>query len=155
MQVKRKSLVTSEGAAVMAAVLGRLIVALAGGLLAVLAIENFTTLMIEVPLTVFGWHAPILPLGVVVLLSCLLGALLLYSVSVLSALRDRRALAKLRRRVAELEQAQGALTPQRSAPSLTAPLLAIQAKQPPTLPSASKRMRWDATRLFAGHASKR
>src|SRR5713101_5880651 len=144
MQVKRKSLVTSEGAAVMAAVLGRLIVALAGGLLAVLAIENFTTLMIEVPLTAFGWHAPILPLGVVLLLSCLLGALLLYSVSVLSALRDRRALAKLRRRVAELEQAQGALTPQRSAPSLTAPLLAIQAKQPPTLPSASKRMRWDA-----------
>ena len=109
MHVKRKPLVASEGAAVMAVVL--VIVALAGGLLAVLAIENFTTLMLEVPLTVFGWHAPILPLGVVLPLSCLLGALLLYCVGVLSALRDRRALAQLRRRVAELEQAQGALTP--------------------------------------------
>src|SRR5260370_30029534 len=109
MQAKRTPLVTSEGAAVMAVVL--VIVALAGGLLAVLAIENFTTLMLEVPLTVFGWHAPILPLGVVLPLSCLLGALLLYCVGVLSALRDRRALAQLRRRGAEIEQAQGAVTP--------------------------------------------
>ena len=113
----------------MAAIL--MILALVGGPLVVLAMENFSTLMIEVHLTVFGWHAPVLPLGVLLLLSCLLGALLLYMVAVLSALRDRRVLAKLRRRVAELEQAQVALTPQRSAPSLMDLLPAIQTNQPP------------------------
>src|SRR5579859_2791670 len=71
---------------------------LAGGLLAVLAYENVATLAVEVHLRVFGWHAPALPLGVIMLLACLLGALLLYVVTVVSALRDRRQLAKLRRR---------------------------------------------------------
>jgi uncharacterized integral membrane protein len=71
MPLKRKPLVTFEGVAVIAVVLVIVV-------LAVLALENFAPLMIEVPLTVFGWHAPALPLGVVVLLSCLLGALLLW-----------------------------------------------------------------------------
>jgi len=79
-----------------------------GGLLVVLVVENSAMLMIEVPLTMFGWHAPQVPLGLILLLSGLLGALLLYMVSVFSAWRDRRALAQLRRRVMELEQAQGA-----------------------------------------------
>ena len=100
MQLKRQPLVPLKGAA---AVIGVMLVCVAP--LAVLASENYATLAIEVHLTVFAWNAPVLPLGVVVLFSCLLGALLLYSVSVLSALRDRRALKKLRRRVVELEQA--------------------------------------------------
>jgi len=77
---------------------------LVGGALAVLAYENFAALTTEVHLTLFGWHAPALPLGAWLLLACLLGALPLYIVTVLSALRDRRQMAKLRRRVAELEQ---------------------------------------------------
>ena len=101
----------------------------AGGMLAVLAYENFATLAIEVHLTLFGWHAPALPLGVVFLLACLLGAFLLYIVTVLSAWRDRRQLAKLRRRVAELEQAK--MYPQNYSPSVMIPMPGIQANRPP------------------------
>jgi uncharacterized integral membrane protein len=78
---------------------------LAGGVLAVLAFENFATLTIEVHVKIFGWHAPALPLGLLLLLVFLTGALLLYIVTVLSAWKDRRQLARLRRRVEELEQA--------------------------------------------------
>ena len=82
-----------------------IIFVLVGGVLAVLAYENFATLTIEVHVKVFGWHAPALPLGLLVLLVFLSGALLLYIVTVLSAWKDRRQLARLRRRVEELEQA--------------------------------------------------
>ena len=108
-----------------------IIFVLAGGMLAVLAYENFATLAIEVHLRVFGWHAPALPLGVVLLLACLLGALLLYIVTVLSAWRDRRQLAKLRQRVAELEQCQAKMYPQNYSPSVMIPMPGIQANQPP------------------------
>ena len=77
---------------------------LVGVVLAVLAFENFATLTLEVHIKVFGWHAPALPLGLLVLLMFLSGALLLYIVTVLSAWKDRRQLARLRRRVEELEQ---------------------------------------------------
>ena len=93
-----------------------LLVALVGGPLVVLVAENSATLLIEVPLTLFGWHAPQVPLGLILLLSCLVGALLLYLVAVCSAWRDRRTLVQLRSRVVELEQAQATLTPQRSTP---------------------------------------
>jgi uncharacterized integral membrane protein len=138
MQVKQKRLVTWEGAVVIAVVL--VMVTLVGGPLVVLAVENIATLMIEVPLTVFGWHTPLLPLGVVLLLSCLLGALLLYLVAVVSAWRDRRVLAQLRKRVVELEQAQGAPPAQRSSPLQTGPLPAMQANPSPKpfVPSASR-----------------
>jgi uncharacterized integral membrane protein len=122
-------LVSREEEAVLVVVL--IIFVLAGGMLAVLAYENFATLAIEVHLRVFGWHAPALPLGLVVLLACLLGALLLYVVTVLSAWRDRRQLAKLRRRVAELEQCQANMYPRRYSPSVMIPMPGIQAKQPP------------------------
>ena len=82
-----------------------IIFVLVGGVLAVLAYENVATLTIEVHVKVFGWHAPALPLGMLVLLAFLSGALLLYIVTLLSAWKDRRQLARLRRRVAELEQA--------------------------------------------------
>jgi uncharacterized integral membrane protein len=104
---------------------------LVGGALAVLAYENFATLTIEVHLTLFGWHAPALPLGVLLLLACLLGALPLYIVTVLSALRDRRQLAKLRRRVAELEQLQANMYPQHYSPSVIIPMPGIQVNKPP------------------------
>ncbi len=108
-----------------------IIFALVGGALAVLAYENFATLTIEVHLALFGWHAPALPLGVLLLLACLLGALPLYIVTVLSALRDRRQLAKLRRRVAELEQFQANMYSQQYSPSVIIPMPGIQANKPP------------------------
>ena len=107
-----------------------IIFVLAGGALAVLAYENFTVLTIEIHLRLFGWHAPALQLGVLLLLACLLGALPLYIVTVLSALRDRRQLAKLRRRVTELEQTQSGQTPAQYALPLIVPMPGIQAHQP-------------------------
>jgi uncharacterized integral membrane protein len=108
-----------------------IIFALVGGALAVLAYENFATLTIAVHFTLFGWRAPVLPLGVVLLLACLLGALLLYIVTVLSAWRDRRQLAKLRRRVAELEQAQMNMGIQQYSQSVMIPMPGIQAPNSP------------------------
>jgi len=106
-----------------------IIFVLLGGALAVLAYENFTTLRVEIHLTLFGWHAPALPLGVLLLLSCLLGALLLYIVTVLSAWRDRRQLARLRRRIAELEQGQIGQTAPHYALPMIVPMPGIQAHQ--------------------------
>ena len=103
---------------------------LVGGALAVLAYENFAILTIEVHLRVFGWHAPALPLGMLVLFACLLGALLLYIVTVFSALRDHRQLAKLRQRVTELEQAQNGQAPAQYTLPLIVPMPGIQAHQP-------------------------
>ena len=103
---------------------------LAGGALAALAYENFAILTLEVHLRLFGWHAPALPLGVLLLFACLLGALLLYIITVFSALRDRRQLAKLRRRVTELEQAQTGQAPAQYALPLIVPMPGIQAQQP-------------------------
>ena len=107
-----------------------IIFVLVGGVLAVLAFENVATLAIEVHVKVFGWHAPALPLGLLVLLAFLLGALLLYSVTVLSAWKDRRQLARLRRRVEELEQAQPYTGMQRYAPPITIPMPGVRANPP-------------------------
>ena len=104
--------------------------ALVAGTLAVLAYENAAIVMLEVHLRLFGWHAPALPLGALLLAACLLGALLLYVVTVLSALRDRRALARLRRRVAELERAQGHLAPQQHSLPIAVPMPGIHPRFP-------------------------
>ena len=74
---------------------------LVGSTVAVLTLENIPT---EVQLSLFIWHIPHLPLGVLLVVAFLLGALLLYVVSTLSALQERREVRKLRARVAELEQ---------------------------------------------------
>ena len=84
------------------------IFALAGSALVVLTIENITT---QVQFAVFAWQSPNLPLGLVVLIAFILGALLLYIVSALSALRDRNEKKRLRKRVNELEQHLATLTP--------------------------------------------
>ncbi len=62
---------------------------LVGSAVAVLALENFPT---EVQLTLFIWHVPRFPLGVLLVAAFLL------------ALQERREVKKLRARVAELEQ---------------------------------------------------
>lgn len=104
---------------------------LVGSVLAVLAFENVAILAIEVHMRVFGWHVPALPLGLLVLLAFLLGALLLYSVTVLSAWKDRRQLARLRRRVEELEQAQMFVGMQQFSMPATIPMPGLQ-KNPPS-----------------------
>ncbi len=82
--------------------------ALAGSALVVLTIENLST---QVQLALFTWQSPSLPLGLVVLIAFILGALLLYIVSALSALRDVGEKRRLRKRVAELEQQLAGITP--------------------------------------------
>ena len=82
--------------------------ALAGSALVVLTIENLTT---QVQFAVFAWQSPNLPLGLVVLVAFILGALLLYVVAALSAFRDGSEKKRLRKRVSELEQQLATVTP--------------------------------------------
>lgn len=74
----------------------------AGGALAIIAIQNFTTQPAHIAL--FIWQTPELPIGLIVLLAFLLGALVLYIISALAAWGDKRELRRLQRRVVELEQ---------------------------------------------------
>ncbi len=90
-----------------------LLFALVGSALVVLTIENLTT---PVQFMVFTWQSPHIALGLVVLLAFILGALLLYVVSVLSALRDGGEKRRLRKRVSALEQQLAAITPVTSQP---------------------------------------
>jgi uncharacterized integral membrane protein len=73
------------------------------GVLTVITVQNLDT---PVMLAIFTWHTPSLPLGLVVVFSFVLGALLLYVVSLLSAWREGRQIKQLRQRVAQLEQGQ-------------------------------------------------
>jgi uncharacterized integral membrane protein len=100
-----------------------LVAVLLGGALAVLVIENFSVLATATQLSFFIWRMPLLPMGLWLLISCLYGALLLYLLSILSALWERRELKMLRQRVAELEQAQA-----------TGPRAPLQAYPPPIVP---------------------
>ncbi len=72
-----------------------------GGVLTVITIEN---LMTPVHLMLFTWQTPAFPLGLVILIFFVLGALLLYLVSVSSARSDKRELQVLRKRINQLEQ---------------------------------------------------
>ncbi len=75
---------------------------LVGSALAIVALQN---LPVEIQLTLFIWQMPHIPLGLVVIVAFLLGAVLLYVISILSAFQDRREVRRLRRRVTELERA--------------------------------------------------
>ncbi|HTI13445.1 MAG TPA: lipopolysaccharide assembly protein LapA domain-containing protein [Dictyobacter sp.] len=60
----------------------------------------------QVHLTILSWQTPDLPVGFWMLATLFLGALLLYLISVSSALKDRREMKKLHQRIAELERNQ-------------------------------------------------
>src|SRR5712692_1228306 len=75
---------------------------LVGSALTIVALQNLLT---EVQFMLFIWSTPPIPLGLLVLVAFLLGALVLYIVSLLSAVQDRREVRRLRRRVSELERA--------------------------------------------------
>ena len=97
--------------------------ALVGSVLVVLMIENLTT---TVQFMVFAWQSPPIGLGLLVLLAFILGALLLYVVSALSALRDRSEKRHLRRRVEELEQQLATIAPATPQPATVQMPLAHQ-----------------------------
>ncbi|WP_084658033.1 lipopolysaccharide assembly protein LapA domain-containing protein [Thermogemmatispora onikobensis] len=83
----------------------------------------------DVELSLFSWHLHIpLPLGVLLLLSFLLGALVFYVIAVLASLRDRRELEQLRKRVAELEREKAAALQAARIPSGPLP------QMPPVVP---------------------
>ena len=70
------------------------------GVLAVVAFENFTT---QVQITIFAWQSPYFPVGLLLLLAFVLGAVLLYIVAAASAWSDWNQLRNLRRYISELE----------------------------------------------------
>lgn len=73
---------------------------LVGGVLAFIVIQN---LMTSVHVVMFIWQIPSISVGLLLLSAFLLGALLLYVVSALSAWNEGRELKALRKRVTELE----------------------------------------------------
>jgi uncharacterized integral membrane protein len=75
---------------------------LVGSALTIVALQNLST---EVQFMLFTWSTPRIPLGILVLVAFLLGALVLYIISLLSAVQDRREVRRLQRRVTELERA--------------------------------------------------
>ena len=74
---------------------------LVGGILTVLTVQNLAN---SVQLVLFGWQTPGIPPGLLIFLSFLLGALLLYLVAVIAARHDRQRIKKLREQVSGLEQ---------------------------------------------------
>jgi uncharacterized integral membrane protein len=85
-----------------------LLVLLVGGTLTVITIQNLDTL---VPLSIFSWQAPSLSLGVLIIVAFVLGALLLYVISFVSAWHDMRELRRMRQRITELERSVREMVP--------------------------------------------
>ncbi len=115
-----------------------LVIVLLGGALAVLVIENFSILATATQPSFFIWQLPPLPVGLWLLISCLYGAVMLYLLSILSALRERRELKMLRQRVAELEQAQASVPggPLQGYPPPVVPMPGIPGPLPPSPPQS-------------------
>ncbi len=115
-----------------------LILVLVGGTLAVLVVENFSAFATAAQLSFFIWQTPPLPLGLWLLISCLLGALMMYLIAATTALRGRRELRELRKRVAVLEQGQVMFSsgPLQAFPPPIVPMPGISTGPfPPSLPS--------------------
>jgi len=75
---------------------------LVGSALAIVTLQN---LSMDVQFTLFAWQTPHLPLGLLVVVAFLFGAVVLYIISALSAIQDRREVRRLQKRVTELERA--------------------------------------------------
>src|SRR5437868_12507170 len=83
------------------------VLALLASAVTVLAIQNVSAFSTTLHLSLFAWSMPPLPVGLLLLIACLLGALLLYALAVVSAVRDRRELQMLRKHLAELHRGEG------------------------------------------------
>ena len=118
-----------------------LMLVLLGGTLAVLVVENFSAFATAAQLSFFMWQTPPLPLGLWLLSSCLLGALMMYLIAATSALRERRELRELRKGLADLEQAQAMVSngPLQAFPPPIVPMPGISTSPlPPSLPSQTQ-----------------
>jgi uncharacterized integral membrane protein len=82
------------------------VIVLVGGALVIVVMENFSAFVTAAQLSFLIWQTPPLPMGLWLLISCLSGALIVYVLSVPTALQERRETRMLRKRVAELEHAQ-------------------------------------------------
>jgi uncharacterized integral membrane protein len=74
---------------------------LIGGVLTLITLQNLNTL---IHLNLYFWKTPQFPVGFLLIGGVLLGAVLLYLVAMVSAMRERRELKRLHLRVEELEQ---------------------------------------------------
>lgn len=81
--------------------LALIIFVLMGSAVVMLTLENIT---IEVPFLLFLWPIPQIRLGFLLVAAFLLGALMIYVISTLSALRDRREMKRLRKRLSTLSR---------------------------------------------------
>jgi uncharacterized integral membrane protein len=83
------------------------VILLIGGLVTYIAVQN---LMPPVQLDLFSWHIRGYPLGMWLIAAFLCGAIVLYLISMLSALEDRHKMKVLRKRVVALEEQVAAMT---------------------------------------------
>ncbi len=73
---------------------------LIGGVLTLITLQNLNVLT---HLNLYFWKTPEFPVGILLIGAILLGAALIYLIAFLTALRERRELQRLRRRVVDLE----------------------------------------------------
>ncbi len=110
-----------------------------GGLV-LLTVQNLST---PVHLVFYSWHTPALPVVLWIAGAFLLGSLLLYLISVVSALEDRRELRALRKRVSQLEEekrqslSQGPVRVSTSPPASGGPQVPAEPTRVPISPPVS------------------
>jgi uncharacterized integral membrane protein len=100
------------------------------GTMAILMLQNFSN---EVQLSLLFWQLPHLPSGLLLFLSFLLGAGLLYIVSLASARREGRELKRLQKQVEELQQTSVKTPP--GPLQGTPPIVPMPGMPPPALPT--------------------
>jgi len=95
--------------------------------LAVLAFANFFN---EVSLWLIIWHTPPLPIGWLLLLSYLLGAVMLFLIAAATASRDTHELKRLRAKVEEMGKAMPVSTTAPPGVSSPVPMPGMQGSKP-------------------------
>jgi uncharacterized integral membrane protein len=108
------------------------VILLIGGLVTFIAVQNLTPL---VHLNLLFWQTPDLPLGIWLIAAFLCGAIVLYLVTMLSALGDRHKMKVLRKRVLALEEQVTAMTQTSSSSAEQTPEGRLSAADtPPMMP---------------------
>jgi uncharacterized integral membrane protein len=102
--------------------------------LAVLAFANFLN---DVSLSLVIWHTPSLPIGWLLLLSYLLGAVMLFLIAAAAASRDTRELKRLRAKVEEMGRAVPVSAAVPPGVSVAVPIPGMQGSKTKTKPDIS------------------
>jgi uncharacterized integral membrane protein len=87
----------------------------------VIAVLAYVNLQNEASISLLIWHVPAVSVGLVCLVAFLLGALMLYFISIAASQREVGELRRLRKRVAELER--GTLQEVAGATPVAAPIV--------------------------------